>query len=285
MSRIAYVDGVYQPIDLPGIQVEDRGYQFADGVYEVCAVHLGQLLDEDAHLARLARSLAELSIPAPMSDGALKIVLRETITRNRVSDGIVYMQITRGVARREHGYASGLKPVLVVTARATDPNRRAAVLEHGISVVTVPDQRWARCDIKSISLLPNVLARQEAVEKGVQEAWQVDTEGLVTEGAATNAWIVDANGVLRTRPADGGILNGIVRQILMSLIGDMDVSFEERAFSVSEALSARECFSTASTLAVFPVVQIDAKKVGDGRPGPISQAIAARYIQHSLIEN
>ncbi|MBL6786691.1 MAG: D-amino-acid transaminase [PS1 clade bacterium] len=285
MSRIAYVDGVYQPIDLPGIQVEDRGYQFADGVYEVCAVHHGQLLDEDAHLARLARSLAELSIPAPMSDGALKIVLRETITRNRVSDGIVYMQITRGVARREHGYASGLKPVLVVTARATDPNRRAAVLEHGISVVTVPDQRWARCDIKSISLLPNVLARQEAVEKGVQEAWQVDTEGLVTEGAATNAWIVDANGVLRTRPADGGILNGIVRQILMSLIGDMDVSFEERAFCVSEALSARECFSTASTLAVFPVVQIDAKKVGDGRPGPISQAIAARYIQHSLIEN
>ena len=165
MSRIAYVDGVYQPIDMPGIHVEDRGYQFADGVYEVCAVHNARPVDEEAHLDRLERSLAELGIAAPMSRAAMKIVVRETLARNRIRNGIVYMQVTRGVASREHNYPAGLKPVFVVTARHNDPARRASVLRDGISVVTVPDQRWARCDIKSISLLPNVLARQAAKDR------------------------------------------------------------------------------------------------------------------------
>ena len=285
MSRIAYVDGVYQPIDMPGIHVEDRGYQFADGVYEVLAVHNAQLIDEDAHLDRLGHSLAELGIAAPMSRAAIKIVVRETLARNRICNGIVYMQVTRGVAPRDHSYPADLKPVLVVTARHTNPARRDSVLREGISVLTVPDQRWARCDIKSISLLPNVLARQTARDKGVQEAWQVDADGLVTEGAATNAWIVDNVGVLRTRPADGGILNGIVRQGIIELLGDLDLKFEERAFSVKEALAARECFSTASTLAVFPVVRIDGHNIGDGKPGGVALEIANRYDQHSLIEN
>ena len=284
MSRIAYVDGVYQPIDMPGIHVEDRGYQFADGVYEVCAVHNARPVDEEAHLDRLEHSLAELGIAAPMSRAAMKIVVRETLARNRIRNGIVYMQVTRGVASREHNYPAGLKPVLVVTARHSDPARRASVLRAGISVITVPDQRWARCDIKSISLLPNVLARQAAKDRGVQEAWQVDADGMVTEGAATNAWIVDNAGVLRTRPADGGILNGIVRQTIIGLLGELGLTFEERAFSVKEALSARECFSTASTLAVFPVVNIDGQNIGDGKPGAVARQIVNRYDQHSLIE-
>ncbi|MED5565206.1 MAG: D-amino-acid transaminase, partial [Pseudomonadota bacterium] len=277
MSRIAYVDGVYQPIDMPGIHVEDRGYQFADGVYEVCAVHNARPVDEEAHLDRLERSLGELGIAAPMSHAAMKIVVRETLARNRIRNGIVYIQVTRGVASREHNYPAGLKPVLVVTARHTDPTRRASVLRDGISVVTVPDQRWARCDIKSISLLPNVLARQAAKDRGVQEAWQVDADGMVTEGAATNAWIVDNAGVLRTRPADGGILNGIVRQTIIGLLDELGLTFEERSFSVEEALLARECFSTASTLAVFPVVNIDGQNIGDGKPGAVARQIVNRY--------
>ena len=284
MSRIAYVDGVYQPIDMPGIYVEDRGYQFADGVYEVCAVRKTRLIDEDAHLDRLERSLAELGICAPMSRAAMKIVVRETLARNRIRNGIVYMQVTRGVAARDHNYPAGLKPVLVVTARHANPARRASVLRDGISVVTVPDQRWARCDIKSISLLPNVLARQTAKDKGVQEAWQVAADGLVTEGAATNAWIVDSAGILRTRPANGGILNGIVRQSIIGLLDELDLKFEERAFSVEEALKARECFSTASTLAVFPVVSIDGHNIGDGKPGAVALEILNQYDRHSLIE-
>ena len=284
MSRIAYVDGVYQPIDMPGIHVEDRGYQFADGVYEVCAVHNARPVDEEAHLDRLERSLAELSIATPMSRAAMKIVVRETLARNRIRNGIVYMQVTRGVASREHNYPAGLKPVFVVTARHIDPARRASVLRDGIRVVTVPDQRWARCDIKSISLLPNVLARQAAKDSGVQEAWQVNADGMVTEGAATNAWIVDSAGVLRTRPADAGILNGIVRQTIIGLLDELGLTFEERAFSIEEALSARECFSTASTLAVFPVVNIDGQNIGDGTPGAVARQIVNRYDQHSLIE-
>jgi D-alanine transaminase len=284
MSRIAYVDGVYQPIDMPGIHVEDRGYQFADGVYEVFAVHNGHLIDEIAHLDRLERSLAELNIAAPMSRPALQIVLHETMSRNRVRNGIVYLQVTRGVASRDHNYPVGLKPVLVITARPSDPARRDRVLREGISVVTVPDQRWGRCDIKSISLLPNVLARQTAKDKGVQEAWQVDADGMVTEGAATNAWIVDSQGVLRTRPANAGILNGIVRQTIIGLLDEMDLTFDERAFSVDEARAARECFSTASTLAVFPVVNIDGHDIGNGKPGDVALKIADQYDQHSLIE-
>ena len=201
------------------------------------------IVDEEAHLDRLERSLAELGIAAPMSRAAMKIVVRETMNRNRIRNGIVYIQVTRGVASRDHNYPAGLKPVLVVTARHTDPARRASVLRDGISVVTVPDQRWARCDIKSISLLPNVLARQTAKDKVCRKRGRVDADGMVTEGAATNAWIVDKAGVLRTRPADGGILNGIVRQTIIGLLDELDLKFEERAFSVEEAMSARVFFN------------------------------------------
>jgi len=277
MSRIAYIDGVYQPMNLPGILVEDRGYQFADGVYEVCAIRNGKLLDETRHLDRLDYSLQALNIPMPMSRAALKQVMRDTLRRNRVSDGILYMQVSRGVAPREHMYDADLKPVLVITARPIAAERRAQIMRKGISAISVPDQRWARCDIKSISLLPNVLARQSARNAKVQEAWQIDGRGMVTEGAATNAWIVDAKGVLRTRPADHEILNGIVRQVLLDCVAELGLKFAEKPFSLSEALAAKECFSTASTMSVFPVVKLDGQKIGSGKPGPVAKALSVAY--------
>ena len=277
MSRIAYIDGVYQPLNLPGIMVEDRGYQFADGVYEVCAVRQGRFLDEERHLDRLDYSLKELQIARPMSRPALRHVMRETVRRNRVRNGVLYVQVSRGVAARDHGFAAGMKPVLVVTARHADPQKRAHILQHGISVISLPDQRWARCDIKSISLLPNVLARQTARNADVQEAWQIDGKGMVTEGAATNAWIVDREGRLRTRPAGPDILNGIVRQVLMDCAAELGVPVVEAAFALDEALAAQEAFSTASTMSLFPVVQIDGHKIGDGKPGKFAAKLAAAY--------
>lgn len=277
MSRIAYIDGVYQPLNMPGILVEDRGYQFADGVYEVCAIRGGKLLDEARHLDRLDYSLAALDMPTPMSRAALQQVMRETLRRNRVRDGILYMQVSRGVAPREHMFNPDLKPVLVITARPIAADRRAQIIKKGISVVSVPDQRWARCDIKSISLLPNVLARQSARNAKVQEAWQIDMQGMVTEGAATNAWIVDAKGVLRTRPASHKILNGIVRQVLLDCVVDLGMKFEEKPFSLKEALAAKECFSTASTMSVFPVIEIDGQKIGAGKPGEVAKMLSDAY--------
>ena len=277
MSRIAYIDGVYQPLNMPGILVEDRGYQFADGVYEVCAIRSGKLLDEARHLDRLDYSLAALDMPPPMSRAALQQVMRETLRRNRVRDGILYMQVSRGIAPREHMFNPELKPVLVITARPIAADRRAQIMKKGISVVSVPDQRWARCDIKSISLLPNVLARQSARNAKVQEAWQIDGQGMVTEGAATNAWIVDAKGVLRTRPASHEILNGIVRQVLLDCVADLGMKFEEKPFSLKEALTAKECFSTASTMSVFPVIDIDGQKIGAGKPGEVAKMLSDAY--------
>lgn len=277
MSRIAYVDGVYQPLNLPGILVEDRGYQFADGVYEVCAIRNGRLLDEARHLDRLEYSLDALDMPMPMSRPALQQVMRETLRRNRIHSGILYMQVSRGVAPREHMYDASLKPILVMTARPISAERRLQIMKKGISVISVPDQRWARCDIKSISLLPNVLARQLARNAKVQEAWQIDVQGMVTEGAATNAWIVDAKGVLRTRPAGNDILNGIVRQVLLDCVSELGLKFEERPFSLNEALAAQECFSTASTMSVFPVVKIDGKNIANGKPGSVAKTLSNAY--------
>ena len=277
MSRIAYIDGSYQPLNVPGIMVEDRGYQFADGVYEVCAVRGGRLLDEEMHLDRLDYSLGQLEIDAPMSRAAMRLVMEEVLRRNHIRNGILYMQITRGVAARDHMYEKGLRPILVMTARPMNPQKRAAIMKNGISVVSVPDQRWARCDIKSISLLPNVLARQAAKNAQVQEAWQLDEAGMVTEGAATNAWIVDENDCLRTRPADRHILNGIVRQVLFKCAEQAGLTVKEEAFSLDEAKAAKECFSTASTISVFPVVQIDECQIGNGRPGEIAARLSAAY--------
>jgi D-alanine transaminase len=285
LSRIAFVNGRYVPFALAAVHIEDRGYQFADGVYEVCEVREGHIVDERRHMQRLSRSLGELRIPPPMAPKALGFVLRETVRLNRVRDGLLYLQVTRGVARREHAFPSaGTRPGLVVTARARDRAKVEALAEAGIAVVTVADNRWERVDIKTIALVPNVLARQTAREAGASEAWFVDREGFVTEGAASNAWIVTREGALVTRPAESGILRGITRTVVFEIAAASQLKVEERPFRVSEALEAREAFVTAATQIVMPVVSIDGTPIAEGKPGAVARALRARFHEAAEIE-
>jgi D-alanine transaminase len=284
MSRIAYVNGRYLPRAEAKVSIEDRGYQFADGVYEVCEVRAGRLIDERRHMARLDRSLNELHIHRPMSQASLGVVLRETIRRNRVRDGIVYLQITRGDARRDFPFpAADTKPSVVVTARSNDLARLEQLAVEGIAVVTVPDIRWQRVDIKSVALLPNVLAKQTAREQGAREAWLVDAQGRVTEGASSNAWIVSRDGKLITHPLGRDILPGITRSVVVDVLKAQGLAFEERAFSVEEAYAAREAFVTSASQIVLPVVSIDGKPVGNGAPGLIATALRRDYHRHAEI--
>ena len=282
MFRIAYVNGRYLPRRHAVVHVEDRGYQFADGVYELWEVRAGRMVDERLHLDRLKRSLGELHIALPMAPAALALVLRETIRRNRVRNGIVYVQVTRGVARRDHAFPPpGTAPSLVITARSLDHEANERLAAQGVAVVTLPDNRWARVDIKTISLLPNVLAKQAARLQGAREAWFVDRDGWVTEGASTNAWIVTGDGKVVTRPADTGILRGITRTVLLDAIKAQGLVLEERPFTVEEAQAAREAFVTAASQIVMPVVRIDGRPVGSGKPGPVARALRRDFHQHS----
>jgi D-alanine transaminase len=284
MSRIAYVNGRYLPHAQAAVSIEDRGYQFADGVYEVCEVNDGHLVDESRHMARLDRSLRELRMPRPMSPKALAHVMRETVRRNRVRDGIVYVQVTRGVAPRDFPFpAAGTRASLVVTSRSFDRARLEKQAEQGIDVVTVPDIRWQRVDIKSVALLPNVLAKQAARDKGAREAWMVDTQGHITEGASSNAWIVTRDGVLVTRPLDTGILPGITRSVVMDELKAQGLKVEERAFTVEEAYAAREAFVTSASQIVMPVVAIDGRPVGNGAPGLVTSSLRRDYHRHAEI--
>lgn len=278
MSRIAYVNGQYVIHADASVHVEDRGYQFADGVYEVCEIRDGHLVDERRHLDRLDRSLHELRIDPPMDRGPLGVVLREVVSRNRVRNGLVYMQVTRGVARRDHAFpAAGTPASLVITARSVNFAASDKGAEVGIKVITVPDNRWERVDIKTVGLLPNVLAKQAAKEAGAKEAWFVDASGHVTEGSSTNAWIVTADGKLVTRSADSGILRGITRTVLFDLAEKEQLRIEERAFTREEALGAREAFISSATNLVMPVVMIDGTAIGDGKPGALSRRLRERY--------
>lgn len=284
MSRIAYVNGRYLPYAQAAVHIEDRGYQFADGVYEVCEVQSGRLVDERRHLERLARSLKELKIALPMPLNVLGIVLRETIERNRVRDGIVYLQVTRGVAKRDHAFpAPGTKPSVVVLARAKDRAKGETTAAAGIPVITVKENRWDRVDIKSIGLLPNVLVRQDAREKGAAEAWFVDRDGFVTEGSSSNAWIVTRDKKIVTRPADHGILRGITRTVVMDVAKKLGHTIEERPFTVEETLAAAEAFVTAATQIVMPVVQIDGKPIGNGHPGLVATTLRAHFYEAAEI--
>ncbi len=277
MSRVAYVNGRYLPHGGAMVHIEDRGYQFSDGVYEVCEVRGGRLVDERRHVARLERSLTELRIRLPMSIAALGVVLRETIARNRVRDGIVYLQVTRGVARRDHAFpSSDVVPAIVVTARSLDIAGNERTAEEGIAAITVPENRWDRVDIKAVALLPNVLAKQAARERGAKEAWFVDRDGFVTEGSSTNAWIVVGNTVV-TRPADRGILRGITRTVLVDAIAAEGLTLDERPFTVAEALAALEAFSTAASLLVMPIVRIDDQPIGNGAPGLVASALRRHF--------
>ena len=278
MPRIAYVNGRYVAHADAAVHIEDRGYQFADGVYEVCEVKRGFIVDMTRHLDRLNRSLGELSIDWPVNRSALSIILREVIRRNHVTDGIVYLQVTRGVASRDHVFPpAGTKPSLVVTAKTTDPAAVVKRAETGIKVITVPENRWGRVDIKTVGLLPNVLAKQKAKDAGAQEAWFVDPDGMVTEGGSTNAWIVTRDGVLVTRPADHGILRGITRTTLFDVAAKLGLKVEERGFSVAEAKAAREVFISSATNVAMPIVAIDGSPVANGHPGSVSLSLREAF--------
>jgi D-alanine transaminase len=284
VSRIVYVNGRYLPYAKAAVHVEDRGFQFADSIYEVCQVRSGRLVDETRHMARLARSLAELKIPAPMSAGALAHVMRETVRRNRVTDGLVYLQVTRGEGPRDFVFPSGDVPRTVVClARSIPPGPQAALAETGIAVKTVPDIRWRRSDIKTVMLLPACLAKEAARAEGAREAWFVDNDGFVTEGASSNAWIVSSEGAVITRQIAPVILAGVTRATLMDQLREERVEFVERPFRLEEALQAREAFITSATNTVMPVVRIDGTKIGDGRPGPVTRRLRSKFDQYAAI--
>jgi D-alanine transaminase len=278
MARYAYVNGRYVDHRNASVHIEDRGYQLADGVYEVVGIRDHRLIDEGPHIDRLDRSLRELRIAWPVSRITLGFIIRELMRRNRLSDGLVYIQVTRGVARRDHAFPSNaVKPALVVT---TQHRKRAEVDPGpGVAVKSQRDIRWERCDIKSVALLPNVLAKQAARESGAYEAWLVDEHGRVTEGASTNAWIVTPDDELVTRQTDNGILAGITRGTLKSIANDLQLRIVERPFTLAEAKKAKEAFVTSATSFVLPVVKIDGETVGDGKVGPTARRLREEYVR------
>lgn len=274
MPRFAYVNGRYVRHADAAVSIEDRGLVFADAVYEVCQVQKGFVIDLTRHLDRLDRSLAEIRIRTPMPRAAMTAIMREVLRRNRVVNGMVYLQVSRGVARRDHVFPSPeVRASLIVTAKNLNPAVNAAKYAAGIKAATVADNRWGRVDIKTVGLLPNVLARQQAKDAGAQEAIFVDADGNVTEGGATNLWIVDKTGTLVTRMADHAILNGITRTTVMDVAGRLGIPVEERRFSVAEMLEAREVFITGATTICLPVVSIDGHTIANGHPGMTAQKI------------
>lgn len=284
MSRIAYVNGRFLPHVNAAVSIDDRGFLFADAVYEVCEIRDGEIIDSTLHLDRLERSLRELRIAVPMSRAALLVVMRQTIKRNRVRNGGIYIQISRGQSPRDHLFPDpAVPPTVVMTAKPHDRAKAEAQAEKGIAVITVPDNRWERVDVKSVGLLPNCMAKQAAKEAGAKEAWFVDAAGFVTEGSSTNAWIVTVDGKLVTRPAETGILRGITRTVLLKVAARLGLTVEERAFTVDEAKAAKEAFISAATTLVMPVVAIDGAPVGNGHPG--ETALALRKAFHSSAEH
>ncbi|WP_404378666.1 D-amino-acid transaminase [Caenispirillum salinarum] len=279
MSRIAYVNGRYLPHRAASVHIEDRGHQFADGIYEVIAVWKGRPVDLAGHFDRLETGLRELKIPMPANRPVLAHVLREVVRRNKVTDGIVYLQVNRGTAPRVHTWSQGIKPSVVATARPM-PAIRKQVIEDGVKVISVEDIRWKRRDIKTVGLLPNAMAKQKAAEAGCYEVFQVDADGMVTEAGASNAWIVDQQGRLVTRPLGHEILPGITRATLIDLARANGIEVEERAFSLEEAKQAREAFVSGTTAFVMPVVQIDDAVLGNGKPGSVATRLRALYYDH-----
>lgn len=284
-GRMAYVNGRYLPFAQASVHIEDRALQLGDGIYEVSNVLDGRPTDENAHLDRMERSLRELGMPMPIGRAALKFVMREMIARNRLANGFLYIQVTRGAVKRDHvPPIDGPRPTLIITMRGQDMAALARRMEHGIGVSTQPDIRWGRCDIKTVQLLPNLLAKQAARKTGAFEAWMVDRDGFVTEGASTTSWIVDANGTVITRDLSNAILPGVTRRIILEALADAQMKVVERKFTVAEALNAREAFLSSATGAAIPVITIDGQKIGDGTPGPLTRRIRELYFARSAAE-
>jgi D-alanine transaminase len=284
MSRYVYVNGRHVPYAQAAVHAEDRGNQFGDAIYEVCEVLGGRLVDETRHLDRLDRSLRELMMPAPMSRRSWNRVLREVIRRNRLIDGSLYIQVSRGARPREFLFAPAgtVPPTVIVIARAADRAANEARAEEGIGIVSMPDIRWARCDIKTVMLLPASLAKEKAKAEGAKEAWLVDDDGHVTEGASSNAWIITTDGRLVTRAPGNEILRGCTRMTLIELLRREGLTLEERPFTIAEAKAAREAFITSATSIVMPVVRIDGQSIGNGAPG--LQTLRLRAAFHEAAE-
>jgi len=283
MGRIAYVNGRFVPHGEAMVHIEDRGYQLGDAVYEVWAVFGGRLGDPEGHFARLERSLGELSIPMPMSRAALIVVLKEALRRNRIREGLIYLQVSRGVAPRQHAYPSGdLRPAMVITASRVDRAADEARATAGIKVITAPENRWGRADIKTVNLLPNAMAKQKAKDAGATEAWYVDDLGFVTEGASSNVWILDAEGTLRTRDTNANILRGVTRLSLLDIIRREGLPVDERPFTPAEAQAAKEAFITGAGSLVLPVIAVDGRPVGGGKVGPVAMKLRRLYIEQAI---
>ncbi len=278
MSGIAYVNGEFLPLTEARVSIFDRGFLFGDGVYEVAAVLEGKLVDNDAHLFRLERSLAEVALTSPEPIAKIREIQADLIARNDLREGLIYLQITRGVAPRDFAFPQDTPPTLIMFTQAKNilasPSAQA-----GIAIKTVRDIRWARRDIKSISLLAQVLAKQAALAEGCQEAWMVDDDGRVTEGSSSTAFIITKQGAIVTRPNSIAILPGCTRQAVAALAERCKLAIEERAFSVEEAFDAAEAFITSATTFVTPVVSIDGKPVGAGVPGEKTKRLREIYIE------
>lgn len=277
MSRVSYVNGRYVPHGSAVVHIEDRGFQFADSVYEVITILDGKLIDEEGHLARLARSLAELRMDWPMAPRALRLVMRELLRRNGIGQGLLYLQVTRGVAPREFRFPLQGRSTLVMTTRWSSFAKPAQVSE-GVAVISVPDIRWLRRDIKTTGLLAQVLGKQAALEAGAFEAWMVEADGTVTEGCSSNAWIVTRDGRLVTRAPSHRMLNGVTRLTLIRLAGDLGLTFEERSFTLAEARAAAEAFLSSASTFALPITRLDGTPIGEGRPGPVVAKLRAAYL-------
>ena len=286
MPRIAYVNGRYMPFRQAAVHVEDRGLQFADSVYEVCEIRQKRFVDERRHLDRLERSLGELRIKPPMGREPLRIVMRQVVAAERVETGLLYIQITRGVAPRDHAFpAPEVRPGVIVVAKSVDPTAQERKRTRGVSVITVPESRWDRVDIKTTSLTANVMAKQAAIEKGAAEAWFVDRDGFVTEGSSSNAWIVNQDDVIVTRAPDHSILRGITREVTKETALSNDFQIEERGFTLSEATSAREAFLTSASSDITPILSIDGRMVGNGKVGPVANCLRQCFYDMAEFES
>jgi len=273
---IAYVNGDFVPLEEARVSILDRGFMFADGVYEVAAVLGGGLVDLASHLARLRRSLGEIRLASPVPPGELGALMSELVSRNELVEGTLYLQITRGVGNREFTFPADTPATLVMLTQARDLVNAPAA-GRGIHVVTVPDIRWKRRDIKTVALVAQVLAKQAAKEAGADEAWMVE-DGCITEGGSSNAFVVSPAGAIVTRRADNSILSGITRKAVMALAEEKGIAVDERPFTIGEAYSAAEAFITSASTFVLPVVRIDDRTVGDGGPGPLARRLREIYI-------
>ncbi|MGY3620738.1 D-amino-acid transaminase [Bradyrhizobium sp. USDA 10063] len=278
MEKIAYVNGSYVPLSEAKVSVLDRGFLFADGIYEVAAVLDGKLVDNASHLARLERSVGEIRLELPETIARIQEIQKELVARNKVVNGLVYLEVTRGAdTGRDFAFPKGVRPTLVMFTSEKDIIG-APSAKTGINVITVPDIRWERRDIKSVALLAQVLAKQAAAEAGAGEAWMIE-DGKVTEGGSSSAFILTQDDVIVTRQNGSEILPGCTRKAVVALAEERQLRVEERAFSIEEALAAKEAFVTSASLFVQAVVAIDGKKVGNGKPGPMTDRLREIYVE------